>query len=135
MQARGFGYEVVETDHLASLHQAKMSGRYLQLGKSRNRTEEQIGRQRIVQDGSMPVARHAVEDNAGDRNARPEGHEPVNKRSDGLGLAAGVDNEDDGQLQPGGEVGGRAGSAGCAIEQSHDAFDEDEVRPSRHLGE
>jgi hypothetical protein len=53
--------------------------------------------------------------------------ESAGERGDGLALAGDVEDEDDGQAQGGGEIGGRAGRAVGAVEQAHDAFDQQEV--------
>ena len=82
----------------------------------------------------MPGGRHAVDDDSGDLDVGAEAGEALDERCDRLALPLGIDDQDDGQLQGRCEVAGRAGAVGGAIEEAHDALDEQQVGIGRMVG-
>ena len=57
----------------------------------------------------------------------PEGGEAVDQGCGGLRLRLHVQHQHHRPAREGGQVGGRAGAVGGAVEQAHDAFDDQEV--------
>jgi hypothetical protein len=68
-----------------------------------------------------------VDDEAGDFHLGPPGGKTHDQRGDRLALALGVDDEDHREAEGRGEIAGGAGSVGGAVEEAHDAFDEEQV--------
>ena len=88
---------------------------------------ENLVSQRAMQNRGMAVAGDAVEQYPCHRDVRAKGGEAVYQGRGGLRLVPGIDGEDDGQSQAGGQVGGRTGRAIRSVEEAHDAFDDDDV--------
>ncbi len=60
--------------------------------------------------------------------------ETFGKGGDGLALVAGIEHQDDGQPHILRQIGGGAPGTLRAVEQPHDAFDDDEVRIMVKIG-
>ena len=105
-----------------------MAGRDAQRFRPRHGAENRDAalREGVAQESFVRRARHPVEDDAGDGEARPVVGEPLRQGRDRSTLAAGVDHERDGQAQAGREVGCRAGAVAGAVEQAHRALAQDE---------
>jgi hypothetical protein len=88
----------------------------------------------LPQQRLVTIARHAVQDHAGQRQARAKARKAVDEGGGGLCLVAAVEGEEHGKTEERCKVGGRAFRAARPVEQSHDAFDDDEVRARREIG-
>lgn len=71
----------------------------------------------------------AIEDGAGYPDAGAPIGEAGDERRNRLALALSIDDEDDGEFEQFGKVGSGAGIVGSAIEEAHDAFDQQQIGP------
>ena len=95
-------------------------------------------RDRIGHQPAMALAPDAVEHDAADADCRIVRTEPPHHRGRGLRLRRYVEHEQHGESKSGGEVSRRAGAAartGHAVEQPHDAFDDQQFAVPGGLGE
>ena len=91
----------------ARLHQAEMTGREAQRFRPRHGAEDRDPalREGIAQEPFVRCARHPVENDSGDIEARPMVGKPLRQGRDRSALAARVDHEHDGQAEAGREIG------------------------------
>ncbi len=89
------------------------------------------GPERCDQHLLVPGGGDAVDDEAGDFDVRAEASEAGDEGGDGLALLFGIDHEDHGQIERGGEVSGGAGAVGGAVEEAHHAFDDQQIGADR----
>jgi hypothetical protein len=108
---------------LGCLEQAEVAFRQA-VGAFRQGAEPaHAGRQAGVQHLGMARAADAVGEHAGEGQAGPVAGQAVGDGAEGLGHGAGVDQGHDRNGEALGDVGGRR----RAVEQAHDAFDQDQV--------
>ena len=88
------------------------------------------GRERVDQHALVARRGDAIEDDAGDAHAGAPIGKAGHQRRDGLALPIGIDDQNDGQFEQFGQIAGGAGAIGSAIEQAHDAFDEQQIGAS-----
>ena len=134
---RGGVEEALEAGMLRCLHQSKMP-----IGEGQQRIAAQAAehrqarlRGRLDEQLRVPVAPDAVVDDPGDIDIGPKAREAVGHRGGGGGHRPRVDHEH--HRPPGGrrDVRGRAFVRGGSVEETHDAFDEDEIRIVRSRGD
>ena len=114
---------------LARLDEAQMALRQRQVLGARQTAEDRQAERRHgpAQRLGMRLAADAVEDHAGNGDVGAMAGEAAQQRRDRRGLAAHIDDQHHRPAGHGRQIGGRAGAVGGAVEQSHDAFAEDEL--------
>ena len=85
----------------------------------------------------VAVAAQSVEHHPGQAHTAPEGVEAVHHRGDRVARRRGVDDEDHGGGQRGGDLcGRRRGAVGGTVEKTHHPFDDEQIfsrsRPGSH---
>ena len=121
--------EALQPLMLAGWHQTQMAvgqGEGIQARQGAQHGDAE-GRQGGAEQGFVVGAADPVQDHAGDRHVLPEGGEAVDQGCGGLGLRLHVQHQHHRPAREGCQVGGRAGAVGGAVEQAHDAFDDQEV--------
>ncbi len=88
------------------------------------------GGERRAQHALVARGGDAIEDEARDAYRGVPPRETGDERGDGLALPIGIDDEDHRQVESCGQLGGGTAAVGGAIEEPHDAFDDEEIRPS-----
>ena len=124
-----------EVGMFAGLHQAKVPLRQCESRFSRQRAEDRnIKRGDCVgNECAVPLTADAIKNDTGDADARVVRGKAAHHCRGRLCLPRDIDHQHNRQSKVRGKVGGRAtpsrrrGCIGSAIEQTHDAFDDDEV--------
>ena len=114
---------------LAGWHQTQMAvgqGQGFQARQGAQDGDAERG-QSGAEQGFVVGAAYPVQDHARDRHVLPEGGEAMDQGCGGLGLRLHVQHQHHGPAREGGQIGGRAGAVGGAVEQAHDALDDQEV--------
>ncbi len=127
-QFGGAGDEGVEVGTFLRLDQTQVAGGVGEVGEAREAAQdgEAGGGEGAAEHGLVTRAAHAVEDDPGDADLRVVAGKALCQRSDRLRHAGGVDDEDDGEAEDAGEVGGGAAALGRgAVEEAHRAFDQE----------
>ena len=80
----------------------------------------------------MTIAPHPIQHHPGDFQPRIEGAIAVDDGSHGTGQARTIDNQEDGEIEQAGDVGGTAGvvATGCTVKQTHHPLDDGTFRPA-----
>ncbi len=78
-------------------------------------------------EGTVAIAGKPVDDDAADHDIAAMAGETFDEGGDRLALPRGIDHQHHRQTEPCSKIGGRAAASDRAVEQPHDAFDEDEV--------
>ena len=82
----------------------------------------------------MALGAHGVEHDAVDLDVAPEAEEALDQGRHALRHAARVDDEEDGQAEQRGEIGGRARPVRGAVEEAHHALADDDVGIPARIG-
>ena len=124
--------QCVEILDFLGLNEAEVALRQIDVGGSRQRAENGDPKRfdRLARQPLMTRAGDAIEDRAGDADARIIGRAALDDGRRRLRLAADVDAEQDRPAEHGGDVGRGAGSPGRGedpVEKPHRALAEDEI--------
>ncbi len=111
---------------LIRLDEAEVAGWEFQRPVGANHAEEAVA-EGGGHDFGVAVAGDAVGDDAGQGDVGPIGGKAMDQCGQGLGLVAGIDDENHRQAESRRQIGRRTRGAMGAIEEAHDALDDDEV--------